>query len=297
MSQRDCGWIQLYAAQPGAMPTCTSRPFRLAEAVSCRSWCAWTASSSHRRRAGGLPGSQVDGLPPFRLIRCSIPSFDRSQSGDGRPGGVHGGALPGSPADRWTLDRASRGSPPSSRRSGRQRRPDPGTYRLRRRRSRRRRAGFGARYLEDTIDVIARLAGIGRGAGHRLVSAVSAGRRPRAPAGAAGSSPGEGADRGRHRRAGPATCTACRRDIPIPVRTVIAGRLDARSRKESLVPHAARRPSTTPPLSFLDPGNRPGGAGDRTDPVVAIPARLRRTCCDVGTGSGTPWCEERRDER
>ena len=101
MSQRDCGWIQLYAEDNQAAVELHVLAFRLAETLS-------RAGDGLRRRVradprvrthrGAGPGrSSTRYLPPYRAAPGPRPGRAGDHRRDGRPGGVHRGALPRPP--------------------------------------------------------------------------------------------------------------------------------------------------------------------------------------------------------
>ena len=65
MSQRDAGWLQLYAETNRKPWTCTSRRSGSLNGCRSRSWCAWTASCSPTPASGWTSGpAQVDAFLP-----------------------------------------------------------------------------------------------------------------------------------------------------------------------------------------------------------------------------------------
>ena len=102
MSQRDCGWIQLYAdGQPGGRRPARARLPARRGPFGARRWCAWTGScSTHAFEPIDLPDASVVDrfLPPFRPAAGARPRRPGDDRRDGRTGGVHRGAIPGAPA-------------------------------------------------------------------------------------------------------------------------------------------------------------------------------------------------------
>ncbi len=149
MSQRDCGWIQLFAEDNQEALDLHIQAFRLGEELSLPVMvCMDGFILTHAYERVDVPTQeQVDAyLPPLRAApgaRSGRAGVDRR---DGRPGSLHGGALPrarqadaGARAD----PRLGRGVPPRLR--ARHRRP-AAQLPHRGRRHRRRRARLGARH-------------------------------------------------------------------------------------------------------------------------------------------------------
>ena len=113
MSQRDCGWMQLYAADNQEAADLHVQAFRLAEELSLPVMvCMDGFVLTHAFEEVDLPEQeQVDAfLPPLRAAAGARPGPSRHDRRDGRAGGVHRGPLPGPPP-------APRGSRPCSARS------------------------------------------------------------------------------------------------------------------------------------------------------------------------------------
>ena len=104
MSQRDCGWIQLYAQDNQEAADLHLQAFRLAEEVSLPVMvCMDGFILTHASERVDLPGAGAGRRVPAAVraapaARPGGPGLDRR---DGRPRGVHRGALPGArPAAR-----------------------------------------------------------------------------------------------------------------------------------------------------------------------------------------------------
>ena len=95
MSQRDSGWIQLFAETNQEAPTCTSRPSG-SPRPSPAGDGAWTASSSRTPTSAWMPTQeQVDAfLPPYEPRQVLDPAEPVTDRRDGRARGVRRGALP-----------------------------------------------------------------------------------------------------------------------------------------------------------------------------------------------------------
>ena len=120
MSQRDSGWIQLYADSNQEASTCTCRRSASPRSSSLPVMVCmdgFVLTHAHERlevpdsRAGRRVPAAVRAAPGARPGRAGD---DRR---DGRPGRVHGGPLPRARASSASRSRPSRGSPASSARA------------------------------------------------------------------------------------------------------------------------------------------------------------------------------------
>ena len=150
MSQRDCGWIQLYAQdnQEAARPAPPGVPAGRG-GVAAGDGVHGRLHPHARHRAAGAPGQRAGGRVPAAVraapgARPGGPGLDRR---DGRPRGVHRGALPGArPAGAGAgADPAGRGGVRRRVRPGLRRAGPPVPHRRTRRRSSSRSARCSAR--------------------------------------------------------------------------------------------------------------------------------------------------------
>ena len=120
MALRDCGWLQLYAADNQEAADLHVQAFRLAEALSLPVMvCMDGFVLTHAFEEVDVPEQdQVDlFLPPLRPQQRLDPDAPGHHRHHGGPGGLHRGALPGAPAAPPGADPHPIRSPRSSRRS------------------------------------------------------------------------------------------------------------------------------------------------------------------------------------
>jgi pyruvate ferredoxin oxidoreductase alpha subunit len=257
MSQRDCGWIQLFAETNQEAPDLHIQAFKLAEELSmpvmvCMDGFILTHAVRARGHARAGRGRRLPAA--LRAAPGARPGRAGVHRRDGRPRGLHGGALPGArqadhgagahPADRRRVQASA-----SAADAGGLVRP----YRCEDAETIVVALGSVLGTLKDTVDELRQTA-TASACWASVVPALPAGRGARGAAGrAARGGAGEELLGGPGRRGVDRRAAGAVTGVSLHGYTVIAGLGGRAITKASLSPHAARggrRP--LPALTFLD---------------------------------------------